>query len=359
LSKTNSVIEVNGNRYDAITGQILNASNKARHSASTSKKRVIDGFVIGAHNAKNRASSKNVSKAAPAKTPAQKLHHRPQKTRTLMRTGLAKPATKSGPESKQSKRTASQVNPVRELRARTITQHVGVKRFGHFSQKNEVIHNSPVAKPKLHSRTPTEIVTPARVPSMVTSVSHQKLEKMLDEALLRADAHKQMMGAKKQSRYSLSRFIKGPRWIRYSLAGLAILFIVGTLVWRNLPAVAVHVASAKAGVQAAVPAYTPDGFSYAKLHYVPGAITMQYVAKDQPTQNFVLTQQRSNWTSATLEANELPKDGNVQTSEVKGTTVYIYGEHNDAAWVNRNILYSLKNKANLTSDQVLKIAQSL
>jgi hypothetical protein len=330
LSKTNSVIEVNGNRYDAITGQILNASNKARHSASTSKKRVIDGFVIGAHNAKNRASSKNVSKAAPAKTPAQKLHHRPQKTRT-----------------------------VRELHARTITQHVGVKRFGHFSQKNEVIHNSPVAKPKLHSRTPTEIVTPARVPSMVTSVSHQKLEKMLDEALLRADAHKQMMGAKKQSRYSLSRFIKGPRWIRYSLAGLAILFIVGTLVWRNLPAVAVHVASAKAGVQAAVPAYTPDGFSYAKLHYVPGAITMQYVAKDQPTQNFVLTQQRSNWTSATLEANELPKDGNVQTSEVKGTTVYIYGEHNDAAWVNRNILYSLKNKANLTSDQVLKIAQSL
>jgi hypothetical protein len=49
----------------------------------------------------------------------------------------------------------------------------------------------------------------------------------------------------------------------------------------------------------------------------------------------------------------------VQTSVVNGTTVYIYGQTNDAAWVNNGVQYTVQDKASLNSDQLLKIANSL
>jgi hypothetical protein len=44
---------------------------------------------------------------------------------------------------------------------------------------------------------------------------------------------------------------------------------------------------------------------------------------------------------------------------VAGNTVYIYGARNDAAWVNNGVLYTIKDYAGLTSDQIIKIVQGL
>jgi hypothetical protein len=357
LSKTNSIIEVNGNRYDALSGQLLNAGERMKQTTAASKKRVIDGFTIGAHHSRAKLKTKNLSKAN--KTPAHTLHQRPQRAKTLVRSGVAKPAGPSSAAPQAPKNYAQKINPVRDLRARTIAKHQAVRRFGNFSSRPLAADiTAPRPKPALKAAV-AEIVAPAsRMPSMITSVSHQKIEKMLDEALLKADAHKHMMN-QTNSRGLLGRAKSAPRWLSFGVSGLILIVAAAFLIWRNLPAVAVHLASAKAGVHASIPAYTPSGFSYAHLQYKPGAITMQFNDKTEPAQKFVLTQQTSNWSSASLESNALPKNANVQTSEVNGTTVYIYGQSNDATWVNNNVRYSLKNQANLSSDQVLKIVQSL
>jgi hypothetical protein len=194
---------------------------------------------------------------------------------------------------------------------------------------------------------------------MISSVSQRKLESLLDEALLKADAHKQMMNQRPRTGIAgkISLF---PKWLGFGLIGFIVMVVLALLVWQNLPAVAMHVAASKAHVNASMPAYTPSGFSFVgPLHYSDGHITMIFKDKKSTDKTFSLTQAASNWSSSSLEANALPKTGNIQTSEVNGTTVYIYGDKNDAMWVNHSVLYNLKNQADLTSDQVLRIVQGL
>jgi hypothetical protein len=360
LNKTNSVIEVNGNRYDAVTGQLLNAVHKAKNHTKASTKTVIDGFVLGSHHTK-----KHIKKtvALPAKKRphviAGDVHVHPQRSRTLMRQIVRSPA--AAPKKAAShhpKAVSHHINPAKEFRAKTAVKHPGVNRFGYFSDKKPAA--API-KPDHHHKAMQVEILPDRqaLPSMVTSVSHRKLEKMLDEALTSADAHKHMMNAGRKRSY-FKGLAAMPRWIKFTTAAVLLFVIAIFLIWQNLPAVAVRVAATRAHVNAAIPSYTPDGFIYSgDLSYLPGAVTMQFKDKRHSQETFSLTQKASNWSSASLEANVLPKDNAVQTSEVNGTTVYIYGNNNDAMWVNRNVLYQIQNKANLSSDQVLKIVQSL
>jgi hypothetical protein len=51
--------------------------------------------------------------------------------------------------------------------------------------------------------------------------------------------------------------------------------------------------------------------------------------------------------SKSLEDKVVPDNVQVQTSVVNGTTVYIYGENNDAAWVNNGMQYTIKDAASL------------
>lgn len=193
---------------------------------------------------------------------------------------------------------------------------------------------------------------------MITSVSHQKLERILDEALVKASAHKQMMNGRRYS--GLSKIKHLPKKLRVSITIFVFLLIAAILVWQNLPSVAVHVAAARAHVNASMPGYTPSGYSFANpIQYENGSLTMKYVDKNHAGDDFLLTQKASNWDSSSLAANALPKDVPVQTSQVNGTTVYVYGSSNDATWVNHGVVYSLQNKARLSSDQVMKIVNSL
>lgn len=363
MNKTNSIIEVNGNRYDAVTGKQISAGKKLKSASQSSPKKMIDGFVLGAHHSKTqikKTSSLVISKAR-AKTEAQGLHRQPQKPKTLIRKGLKKPG---GPEIPKASSPVSArhnvVDPLKQLRAKTVTRHSQVNRFGHFTraqqQTSEVINqkSSPAAR-----KAGVEVKLPAPPPSLITSVSHRKLEKLLDEGLMRAEAHRHMLNHKPHNKF-LGPLGSIPRWLSFSLVGFLIAAFAIFMIWQNLPAVAVHVAAAKAHVNATMPAYTPTGFIYqGPLQYEPGAITMKFKDKTDSSQKFLLTQKASNWSSASLEANALPDKTNVQTSEVNGTTVYIYGQNNDATWVNHNVLYDLKNQAQLSSDQVLRIVQGL
>ena len=364
MSKTNSVVEVNGNRYDAISGELISKVKKAsNHIPRPSGKKMVDGFVLPyAH--RSATPNTRVSKTASRpKTTAHGLHTRHMHSKTLMRKVVKKPSLSKADSSQKPVRARSQeVSPVRESRARTVMKHAKVNRFGTLPSAAAATTRAAVQPLKPHlkrnaSSSKAEIVSP-RAPSMITSVSHQKLERLLDEALVKADAHKQMMRGNRSSR--LGRVKRLPRWLSIGFALLILTVLAAAIIWRNLPSVAMHVAAARAHVKAAMPSYTPSGYGFTNpIEYKNGSVTLQYIDKISGAPGFTLTQKTSNWDSASLAANALPKDVPVQTSQVNGTTVYVYGTSNDAAWVNHGVLYDLKNKGSLTSDQVMKIVESL
>jgi uncharacterized protein DUF4367 len=141
-----------------------------------------------------------------------------------------------------------------------------------------------------------------------------------------------------------------------------VLVMVGAatfLAWRNVPQVSMRVASMRASIKGSVPAYIPSGFKFAgPIKYESGSVSMTFKAAEDG-KTFTITQQASKWDSSSLKANAVPANSQVQTALVKGTTVYIYGSKNNAAWVNNGIRYTIQGNAELNSDQLSKIADSL
>jgi hypothetical protein len=136
--------------------------------------------------------------------------------------------------------------------------------------------------------------------------------------------------------------------------------LISYIAMSRVAGVAVRVAGAKAHVNAKVPAYVPSGFSFVgPVSYHDGDVSVTFKSNDGSNRQFTLKQATSNMGSQSLEDKVVPANVQVQTSVVNGTTVYIYGQTNDAAWVNNGVQYTVQDKASLNSDQLLKIANSL
>lgn len=342
----NSTVTINGHGYEASTGQIIDALKTA--NSKTAK--VIDGFISRpAKSAKSSSSQRPIRK----QIKSGEFHQRTQKGLTLMRGGLRRPSINRGQD---ISKPAAGPNADTQLRAKSHKRHQSVSRFGNPIRSagqpkaisGEIVKRQPVAGAAAAAAEP--------LPSMISSVSHQKLERLLDEALARADAHKQALRYHAARHFWQKRWFNGPtRWLAAGGVVVALL-IIGLVAWQRIPQLSIKLAGIKAHVSATVPSYKPDGFSLASpAKAQSGAVQVLYKSSSDPTQSYQVTQAASGFTSSSLSQNVVPKGTSVQTSQVEGNTVYIYGPHNDAAWVNNGILYKIKDNANLSSDQVLKI----
>jgi hypothetical protein len=362
VSTRTSVIEINGNRYDAATGQIISTVKRASQKSS----QVIDGFI----RRPQKSAAKSVTKRTAVKSQPRhqvksiEFHTRAQKAQTLMRGGLKKPA-----EQLQSRlMRSSEPRLETQLRAKTTPKNMQVKRFGNPIKSSKFSQPFRASKQSLRG----EVINPGRpsaatdntvaapLPSMITSVSHQKLERLLDEALTQADSHKEALRYYAARHFWQRRWFSGPkRWILISALPLIIL---GGLVfaWKTVPQFSVKIAGLRAHISPVVPSYKPDGYAIASpAKAASGLVSISYQSTIDPAQNYEITQGQSNLTSTSIAQSVVPKGAAVQTSQVQGNTVYIYGSHNDAAWVNNGVLYTIKDKASLNSDQLIKIVQGL
>lgn len=360
MGKTTSVIEINGNRYDAATGQIIGAIK----SVNKLRNQVIDGFVNRPALRLAAASPANYSQALSASAGAPNLPRRAQKAQTLRRDGLKKPAGQARPRLSHS---LSAPRPQTAARAQQILKHTKVNHFGiprvakGSKPAAEVHHVSgEIINRKTSKQTDNAASVGAPLPSMITSASHQKLERLLDAALFQADAHKQAL------KYQAARhFWQRPglfsrrRLLAVAVIIIAALVLGGLAAWQRVPQLSVKLAAKQAHVGASLPGYSPPGYHLAK----PATATANSVILDYQSSTgqsgYTLTQQRTGMTSASLARTIIPPSAPVQTSDVAGNTVYIYGQGNNAAWVNNGVLYTIKDQANLSADELNKVAQSL
>ncbi len=361
MSRATSIIEINGTSYDAATGNVVGAVSKVASQVKDQAK-VIDGFVRKSGSAISKAPAavipkRATSEARPVRS-AKQIHSRTQRSHALMRQSVGKPNLQATETNESSiKKSGMTANPDRRERAHAIAKDARVERFGILKPAGAKPKQAIVAKarPMNHHAQSVAKAVPQPLPSMVVSASHQRLERMLDEALIRADAHKEMM--RRRSRNPLNRITRLPRWLVISVILVVLILLVGFFAWRNIPQVAVKVAGEQAHVSATFPAYAPSGFSVAgSISHQGNSVVIKY-----HNQNYTydITQTSSSWDSTSLAANAIAPGSQVQTSQVQGTTVYIYGQQNNATWVNNGVWYKLQNHASLTSDQILKIVQSM
>ena len=149
------------------------------------------------------------------------------------------------------------------------------------------------------------------------------------------------------------------RWL--ALVAAILVVILGLWVaWQKIPALSVKAAGLRAHLSPSVPSYAPDSYKMAgPAKAVSGTVDIKYVSSSNSSSTYEIVQAESNLTSNSVGQNVVPRGSAVQTSQVNGNTVYLYGKSNDAAWVNDGVLYTIKDHANLSSDELIKIVQGL
>ncbi len=361
-----AVIELNGKRYDANTGKLLESAKPSaksgpspHHKAATSthpnRGTALDGVS-------RRPTTESSSPHNPHKTTnTATKSHRPnphqrglQKSQTLMRPGLkyTKPAIHNKEVSNQPPQAPySQHLERRVRRAKSFSKSQHISRFGTAKIEGVVKRHTslPVVEPKVDNQ-----------PTQKQVIHHQSAQGPIHSALENFEK------AAAEASHDLVEFTHStPRrrsWIKskasLAAASLAVLLLGGFFAYQNIPNLQMRVATARAGFSANLPTYKPEGYGImGGIQAEPGRITINFHSKiDEKA--YQITQRASDWSSETLRNNQLAASGqSYQTYEEQGKTVYIYGGTN-ATWVDAGVWYQVEGDAPLTNDQLLRIANS-
>ncbi len=359
------VIELNGQKYDATTGQIVSApteTKKAQPASAVPKH--LDGFS---------------RRAAPARAAAipKPVHAKTQKSQTLMRKVVKKPVTPAKVHHQVAAPSAAQKTvkatpkfdvekPGRTIRANNISQSNLISKFGKqpANIKSQImpVKAAPVdVAPKKPTTATAKSAqkAPATAP-VVSSVAKPDRKDVFQTAIENAASHSSPKLKKAKVHHRVAKKLHvSPRLISFTGVTLSILAVGSLLAYQNMPEIAMKIASTRAGLNASLPAYQPSGFALAgPIKYDSGEVTLNYKSNsDQRAFNVV--QKNSSWNSETLLENFVETNSQpYQTFQANGRTIYIY-DGNKATWVDGGVWYNIDGQANLNSDQLLKIAESL
>ena len=369
---TKNIIELNGKRYDALSGKLMREVGPAPKVAPHS--RVIDDVMSSVVSPDSKVPKPRAAHmpSHPHKqsnsrpTPKAKVPHKPEHAKTLMRSSVKKPTT--SPSSSKRVQTLAGSLPIQRpmhLAApfrRSSDEHRVAR--AQNAPKSQLVQRFATAKPTLsttlHKLDLTKV--PAKASQAVASVSntpHQiqsRTHDILMAGLARAESHKQSPITPKRSARKVRKW---PRFAGLATLVILILGIGSFLVYYNLPELEVRFASVRAGIHADLPGYIPTTFTFASpVTYEQGKVKLTFHSASSH-QSFSLTEQTSSWDSDTLRDNfVVGTDPAYQTLEDGGRTIYIYGK-GDATWVNSGIWYQITSSSSLSSNQLLDIAISL
>jgi hypothetical protein len=362
VAKSYSALGLNSSNYSTAPNQVIGAAKKIANQVKISPSGVIDGVVRNVPKKNIRTAHTKVVHKHSDLPSAQSVHRKAKRSYTLMRQAVAKP-TPNAKKHHSPLQTKHFFDQHRAQRASEIAKSTGIKKFANIPARTASLSQSkpkmPVNPPASKQSTKSTAQTTV-LPSLVTSVSSHHLEQMLDQALLRANSHREQF-LKETGKKGYAPKIFRKRRLTGATAVVLISILLGIFfAWQNVPQMSMKIAAARAHIPASIPSYTPSGFSFAgPINYQDGVISLSFKAHGDNSRAFVITQQKSNWDSDTLALNVIPRGTPVQTSEIHGNKIYIYGDTNDATWVNKGMRYTVKDLANLNSDQLIKLADSL
>jgi hypothetical protein len=411
VGKKGTIIELNGKRYNALTGELLkHIPETAKTTTAPAAKprpyggepsaaavKSMDGFFkpVAASAVHKKPVSHAVAprtsvvaaKPQPAAQKAAKkpvmdvqrpggvgiVHHAPKKSQTLMRSTVRRPepsirrktkvtshthALVAQPEIRIVKKLSHpKIDPKRVQRSSTVPQSELIHRFAAPAAL-------PVAAPKpqlalnMAAVRPVYASTPAAHAVSAPMDGASSMD-VFERALQRANSHvdepisKPRKGGTKRRKSGL-----GKRALSMSTAALALLVLFGFIAFQNQANLTVRYASNKAGFSASLPAYKPAGYSVGKFTYSPGQVGVQY-KNNASGQSFSVVQKQSGWDSQALRDDYVATNAQTyKTIESAGRTIYTYG-NNSATWVNGGVWYQVSSAGSLTTEELVNLATSM
>lgn len=344
-----NVIEINGNRYDAITGGLVSKKRPAKPVAAKKTGKTIDGVV------KAKVDIKSSVVGRPVRTHGHHITaHHPEHSKTLVRRTVHKPEGHLKPAIKTQAPAEIMASPESTIVRKHSVAHVDVARLDRSKQVAKHHRISHFTASPVHAQSfslPVETaVIPVQVPPPLPTLTHHRTRAtdMFERAIAHAESHKQPAHKHKQSKR---------HHITNGLAVVAVfLAIAGFITYLNLPSINVRIASMQAGFSASMPGYSPVGYvQNGGVKHETGRVTLGFRSGES---SYQITQQPSSWNSQTLLENTVALSGDYQTLVSKGRTIYVYNGHN-ASWVDGGIRYDITGNAELSNGDITAIADSL
>lgn len=154
------------------------------------------------------------------------------------------------------------------------------------------------------------------------------------------------------------------KFIRFSglaVAGMAVLLLGVYMLYTTIPGVSTQVAAAQTGVAASYPTYRPEGYDLTgPITAKDGKVAMTFGQTGGSTGSYTIMQEKTDQESDTLGSAIKKEAGHDPAiTRIDGLTIYTYNNGNAAAWINKNVLYTIKSDTPLTSTQVQQIATSM
>jgi len=353
MTKTNSIIQINGRHYDAATGlPLVSADTQPNAKPTNSKKRAAENTTAKTVKAKPRPARRSSAKPSAA--------HKPEPAHTLMRQAVKKPL----PGLKRRVKAQGDVDSLVGLTGATVVVNPSVDRIDpkrlnrakQVAQSQAISHFSAAVfdgrLATLASSVADSTLVAAHQPvgaAKAVSGKPRTTAELLERAVQTATSHQQPA-------------VKPARRHRRRQAGLvtaAALAILALAAFggRGLTDVRLHAASAKAGFAASLPGYEPAGYSLGQLTYSSGEVAANFHSNSS-TASYSLTQKRTTWDSQTLVNSFVaPTDHNYQTISSGDLRIYLYDQHN-ATWLSDGLWYILQGNDSLSRQQLIQLATS-
>lgn len=381
-----NILEINGRRYDAISGALVSASDDAATVSSPVE-----------NSSKPEAASDVKPASAPAKPrqPHQVANHLnrhgQEKSKTFNRKSVKKPLAAKKPSIKPSAplaaglartarttdntslihKSAASVAPSRAEHAHLASRSASIK---HFSPATASASANTARTHLPHPKTGQTFdiaPPPKRQPPLAASASTASIASTFDKSDFtklieqheQATNHRYLESPKARdtSRRGLLAKLKPghKRASAFAATGLAILLIASFVVYENKANIELQLADAKAGINATLPDYKPAGFGVASFRYQPGVVAINYHSSADGHQ-FQLIQKASGYASKSALADLVAGPGQAKTLSDAGRTIYVNasGTNASAAWLDGGILYLIRGNASLSDQQLLNIASS-
>lgn len=341
MANKRSIVEINGRKYDANTGQMITDTPTATP--------VIDGFTAPIKQGKQ--ALKPVSQRTV--NTAHAMHQPPQKTKKLHPAAAKKQVVPKRVMAKTSLAEQKSVGAIhqpmmlsqRMTRAERATQHAKSEHIRKFNTiqadapapAEDIVEPEQIAQP----HPVMQRIEPAQTTAQPISADTQQTNEVNEPGTVRRIMSKR------------------PKLLPTAAAAVLLLTLIGYATYQNIPNMALRVAAQRAGFDASLPGYSPAGFGFAgPVAYSEGVVELQYDSNSDE-RSYQLVQRESTWDSQSLLDNFVAKQGDdYLTFRERGLTVYIYDTSN-ATWVDGGIWYTIEGNSLLNSEQLLKIAGSL
>jgi len=369
MSKMTHVLELNGRRYNAMTGALIADMEKSVDGMLHPAAQPVSRPATDAHHPTDvrhqPVAELNSMHAERSGTHHQK-HHQLQHSKTLMRHTVHHPndsfkrhlkaAPHTGTLVKASsfdivpKHSADFVDPKRLKHAHTVARSQLVRRFAADSETLRATQPAVAARAAMQQPQ----LPVSHEPQQRAAPAHQPSYDVFEHALATANSHKEPYRPVKHKSKKLHRM---RQITSITASSLVILLIVGFVAYQNSALIQLRLASSSAGINATLPTWQPSGFKLGAFTTAPGSVSVDY--KNIDGQTFTIAQKSSNWDSNSLLSEYVyPSNNTYDTLSAAGTTIYTYGKNN-ATWVNGGIWYKLTSNGELSNTQIVNIATSM